>query len=302
MGRAHRHRKTLPAASSACWSLTVCALLGCGAAEEADVDQGLATAATPIVHGSRTDGDVAVVQLQGGPGACTGTLVASRVVVTAAHCVGVPPTHVFFGTDPDEGGWTAEVMAAHAHPDFDPVRFANDIAVVELTAVVPVAPIPLGRTSLTPSDVGRPVRLVGFGVGDDDESQTKREGWAVITEVAASAITTAPSPSSPCTGDSGGPALMTTDTGEVLAGVISAGDSACKSMAVETRVDAYTEFLAPFMDEAAPGDGCALRHSRGGEGFGFFLILTTLGLASSRAPRRSRRPRKARPPGRGHSR
>jgi hypothetical protein len=70
-----------------------------------------------------------------------------------------------------------------------------------------------------------------------------------------------PSPSQPCDGDSGGPAFATIGGVEVVVGVTSSGDAQCSQGGHDTRVDAYTSFLSPWLrataeGAAGPGDRC----------------------------------------------
>jgi secreted trypsin-like serine protease len=57
-------------------------------------------------------------------------------------------------------------------------------------------------------------------------------------------------------GDSGGPALGNDASGQQrLIGVTSWGDEDCKQFGVDTRVDAFWDFLQPYLDdETAPAD------------------------------------------------
>lgn len=113
--------------------------------------------------------------------------------------------------------------------------------------------------------IGQPLRVIGFGttVSGADDGGTKRTGLATLAEVAASTIDLAASPSQPCDGDSGGPALLTANGAEVAVGVVSAGDPACTGFARATRVDVYLgTFIVPFLIEdstgVAVGDRCVV--------------------------------------------
>jgi secreted trypsin-like serine protease len=219
----------------------------------------------PIINGSAAPGDVGVVGLARrviscGPDQaaidCTGTLVAPRVVITAAHCLAFDPPNVyeiFFGASYADGGVVIPVIGGRADPDYDPDTHANDLAGLILASDAPSPPIPL-RTTPLPDLTGTSVRMVGYGVTSVTAAElgVKMSGIAMVTEVAADQLRMAPSPSMSCYGDSGGPVLADTGNGEELVGVTSYGDAACATLGVATRVDDHVAtFIQPILDEAA---------------------------------------------------
>jgi MYXO-CTERM domain-containing protein len=187
---------------------------------------------------------------------CTGTLVAPRVVVTAAHCLGVDPPNAlqaFFGASFADGGVAIPVVGGRVHPQYDPVTHANDIAVLILETAAPatIAPIPL-RTTPLPDLTGTTVRMVGFGITSTTGNETgvRLAGDARVSEVGAEMVTMVPDPAMSCHGDSGGPVLADTGAGEQLIGVTSYGDPACKQFGVAVRVDRQLAFIQSLIDEA----------------------------------------------------
>lgn len=211
----------------------------------------VAPLAVPITQGTPDDADPAVVAIVRTDGTlrCSGTLIAERVVLTAAHCgVHVDPAayRVVFGSDLAAAVTTIDIVEAIAHPAFDDTE-THDLALVLLAESAPAAPVVASASAPAAR-----LRLVGFGdtaAGGDDGTR-KREGTTAVTTTLATSLVLAADPSLPCTGDSGGPAFA----GSEVAAVISRGDADCASAGKATRVDAHlAEFIAPYVAATAPG-------------------------------------------------
>jgi len=201
--------------------------------------------------------------------ACSGVLVAPKVVLTAAHCtLGPPPSFpqravVRQGESIFEP--EAQVIGAfNVHPGFciacpgapDP-RFANnDLAVVVLESPLsgPYAKLPKAGFAGKHFDKEQQLVAAGFGLSSPDGSgfgtrRSAQAGAVVASNAPNFLLLPVPSKSkygTVCAGDSGGAALV----GTVLVGVHSIGDDACGGPSFAYRLDTPDAqgFLAKYLD------------------------------------------------------
>jgi hypothetical protein len=164
-------------------------------------------------------------------GACTGTVVAQDVVLTAAHCVsGRKEVAIAYS----EGGSHVlqRITARATHPEFAPgARVSIDIALVQLETPLPQRFRPLGmdRGEIAHA-VGTSKRIAGFGLSRDGveaSAGTLRSARvSVLPRLFPRFLRLGTSPTATlgdiaiCTGDSGGPVLATGSEGKVVVGVV----------------------------------------------------------------------------------
>ena len=186
------------------------------------------TSGVAILNGSACSADRSSIVLlnmrrdDGAPlGACSGTVVGPRTILTAAHCLdeGVQIIRVWLGPPNPEivaASWVLYPNYVFNRPD------VYDVGVIFMNEDLARNPVPI----LTSRDArtGETAIIAGWGRDQNDAGATLRAGSTTLSAVGSSLLETLyrPPSSSVCSGDSGGPILLQEGGTWTIGGITSA--------------------------------------------------------------------------------
>ncbi len=177
--------------------------------------------ANGAICSSATNSPIVAVLNDGEP-SCTGTLIASNIVLTAAHCfdgIGCEATSVA-----TQGGTEISASSCIQHPDWTDGS-TNDVAIVRLSSSFSgVTPVAIHRGSVSE---GTRAVLAGFG-DNEDRDNNLRATFNTIDSVTSTSISTFyqvgdSNQGTTCVGDSGSGLFIFVDGVYKTIGTLSGG-------------------------------------------------------------------------------
>jgi trypsin len=222
--------------------------------------------------------------------ACTGTVVAPRIVLTAGHCVEdiesssiVEPELIAVATGVSnltkiQRTEVSKVEKVLAYPEFDPTQLHGDAGLLILTEPVQAPPIALATSAdAALYEPGDQLTVAGWGIDNRTTGHAPNQLQAATVPIEEASrckegtkryypffdpnrqVCALDAPTfhiTTCHGDSGGPAIARRADGTpVEIGVTSLGDGSCNpaSPAVFTRVDQISSWVQSWIDAVESG-------------------------------------------------
>jgi len=190
---------------------------------------------------------------------CTGTLIAPNMVATAAHCIwdiGTENLGFGVGTDPSspEGTFLAEGVFPNYDVDAALILLGEDVTASGLD----ITPIPVNRTVVESSAVGRAVQAGGYGDTRDPETDGRWFATVYISRVMSEEIIVdGRGEQGLCFGDSGSGLIdVDADGHPVVLAVESWGEDSCVGVDHMTRLDIIWDWIEPILGGEYPEDPC----------------------------------------------
>ena len=193
---------------------------------------------------------------------CTGTLIGSRLVLTAAHCLDQvwDPDAIKFLVGPDVTTPVAvlDIDEVHSNPNYQPygstAEHDNGILVLAESAfesAPQIIPIPANDTPLTEDLVGNRVQNGGFGQTEVSSNNTRRLWVSEDIYMIGNGefLVNGNGEGGVCFGDSGGPSIYDFGQGIRVIGAVSFGDESCVDVDHFSDVEHDYDWIGAFYSQ-----------------------------------------------------
>lgn len=246
-----------------------------------------ATTSTPEVVGGHQApsgkwNDTAAVMVDQGYAACTGTLIAPNVVITAGHCIGIGIVSVVLGANDWDGGGGEEIAVTRelSYPNWEG---SYDVGLLILASASSYAPRVIASGCVTSRSLhdGAPVHIVGYGAideqGEEYTSQLREADSTVVDADCSNGrgcngavypggeLAAGGGGIDACFGDSGGPLYLDDPSGTFLVGVTSRGfygtSLPCSEGGIWVRPDAIIDWIESSAQVTLPRAICPTAES-----------------------------------------
>lgn len=204
---------------------------------------------------------IAILNSDGTESLCTGTMLTSDDVLTAAHCF----LEEVLAASVEVSGQRVFASQVVVHPGVsannEVLALFNDAAILKLQSPLQTRTLPLlGSRSLS---VGNKISIYGYGLDENDTPNILRSGEMKVSDVSPNHIFAEfnGDGSNTCSGDSGGPAVytFTNEDGNSVAaigGIVSSGNiPTCEKGDLSLFANSQSKSILDFILQVVPDAG-----------------------------------------------